>query len=74
MERDFTVNRNIRNIIKEQDKKPTAVADRAGIKRDIFSRIINEKRPVFADEIPLVASALGCSIPELFATDRQMSA
>ncbi len=43
------------------------VADRAGIRRDIFSRIVRCKRPVYADEVGQIAQALGVSIEHLFA-------
>lgn len=62
----FVVNRNIKKLICSMDKKPTAVADRAGLRRDIFSRIINCKRPVYADEVIPIALAMGVSIEALF--------
>lgn len=69
MQRSFLVNRNIERTIRELDKKPTAVADRAGIRRDIFSRIMRCKRPVYADEVCQIAEALGVSIEILFADE-----
>jgi transcriptional regulator with XRE-family HTH domain len=74
MERNYEINRRIRKLMGCNDKKPEAVADRAGIRRSTFSRIINEKRPVFADEIPHMAAALGCSIEELFDGEARESA
>ena len=62
----YAVNANIKRCIDELDKKPSAVADRAGIRRDIFSRIIHSKRPVYADEVIPIAMALGVSLDELF--------
>ena len=67
MRRDFVVNRNIRRIIQENDKRQSAVADRAGMRRDTFSRVVCCKRPVYADEVEGLAKALGVSIEELFA-------
>lgn len=69
MDKSFVVNRNIKRILEKEDKKPTAVADRAGIRRDIFSRIINCKRPVYADEVIPIAFAIGVPIEELFRTE-----
>ena len=66
MAQQFVVNKNIKRLIGEMDKKPTAVADRAGIRRDIFSRIINCRRPVYADEVVPIANAMGVEIQELF--------
>ncbi len=72
MERNYEINRRIRKLMGCNDKKPEAVADRAGIRRSTFSRIINEKRPVFADEIPHMAAALGCSIEDCL-TERHVN-
>ena len=69
MQRNYMVNKNIERTIKEMDKKPTAVADRAGIRRDIFSRIMRCKRPVYADEVCQIAKALGVSIEYLFTSE-----
>lgn len=69
MKRNFLVNKNIERTIKEMDKKPTAVADRAGMRRDVFSRIMRCKRPVYADEVRQIAEALGVSIEILFADE-----
>lgn len=66
MERKYTVNKNIRKYVEEMDKRASAVADRAGIRRDIFSRIVNCKRPVYADEVMPIATAMGISVEDLF--------
>ena len=66
MRRSFTVNKNIKRYIGEMDKRTSAVADRAGIRRDVFSRIVNCKRPVYADEVIPIARAMGVSIESLF--------
>ena len=66
MERTYAVNSKIREIIEKNDKKQSSVADRAGIRRDTFSRIINKRRPVYADEIIPICFALGISVEELF--------
>lgn len=65
MKRDYRVNRNIKRILDENDKKPGAVADRAGIRRDTFSRIIHSRRPVYGDELVPIALALGVSLEEV---------
>ena len=66
MAQGFIVNKNIKRLIGAMDKKTTAVADRAGIRRDVFSRIVNCKRPVYADEVIPIATAMGVGIEELF--------
>lgn len=65
MERSFEINKRLREFIKENDKKPTAIADKAKIRRDIFSRIINCKRPIFAEEIVAISEAAGIDIDYL---------
>lgn len=66
MTQPFVVNRNIKKHIDEMDKRPSAIADKAGIRRDIFSRIIHCKRPVYADEVVPIAAAMGVSVESLF--------
>lgn len=65
--RDYTLNRRISEIISETDKKSTAIADKAGIERTTFSRILHCKRPLYADEIQPICTAIGISVKELFA-------
>ena len=67
MRTDYRINENVRRIIQENDKRPGKVADKAGIRRDIFSRIINSKRPIYADELIPITRALGVSLEEVIA-------
>lgn len=67
MTRDYSINKNVAKIIREEDKKPSAVADRAGIRRDIFSRIIHSKRPIFADELIPITVALGVPLERVIS-------
>lgn len=67
MEDRFSTNRRVKQLIVDNDKKITAVADRAGIRRDIFSRIINCKRPLYADEIMPICKALGVSVADIYS-------
>lgn len=64
--RDFAVNRRVYDIIVREDKRPTAIADKAGIRRDTFSRVIRCKRPLYADEVIPVCRALGVPVSALF--------
>lgn len=68
MAQEYVVNKNIKRILEAEDKKQSAVADRAGIRRDVFSRIIHCRRPVYADEVLQIAEAMGVSIDALFQT------
>ena len=70
MARDFTVNMRIRNIIDSESKKSGGVADKANIRRDTFSKIINCKRPVYADEVQPIAEALGVSVGALLCDEQ----
>ena len=65
MERDYTINQNVARIIEDNDKKPTAIADKAGIRRDTFSRIIRSRRPIYADELMPIVRALGVPLSEV---------
>ena len=64
--RSMEVNLKIKEIIDREDKRPSAIADKAGIRRDVFSRILNLKRVVYADEVLPICRALGCTVDELF--------
>ena len=65
MRKNYRINENVSRIIQENDKKPSAVADKAGIRRDTFSRILHSKRPIYADELVPITMALGVSLEEV---------
>lgn len=67
--RDYSVNERIREIIRNEDKRPSAIADKAKIRRDTFSRILRCQRPLYADEIVPICRAVGISINDLFQTE-----
>lgn len=67
VERDYTINRTIRKYIEENDKRPSAIADKAGIRRDTFSRILNCKRPIYAEELIPIVNAAGISLDTVVA-------
>ena len=67
VERDYTINRAIRQYIEENDKRPSAIADKAGIRRDTFSRILNCKRPIYAEELIPIVNASGISLDAVVA-------
>lgn len=68
--RDYSVNQRISEIIKNEDKRPSAIADKANIRRDTFSRILRCQRPLYADEIIPICRAVGISVDELFKTEK----
>lgn len=59
MKRNYSINRAVCNFIQTNDKKSGNIADKAGIRRDTFSRIINCRRPIYADELIPILSAAG---------------
>ncbi|HJA48474.1 MAG TPA: helix-turn-helix transcriptional regulator [Candidatus Agathobaculum intestinipullorum] len=71
MKQKYEINERLRKFIVDNDKKPSAIADKAGISRDIFSRIINSKRVIFANELPSIADAAGISIEDLLGTEKK---
>lgn len=72
--RDYQINQRLRRFIDENSKKPSALADKAGIRRDTFSAILGSRRPVYAEEIVPICNATGCSIDYLLGLDTRDSA
>lgn len=66
MERSFLPNLALGRIIEEKCVSKAKLAAAAGMRADILSRIVNCKRPLYADEIAPLCKALGISINELF--------
>lgn len=56
--RDFQINQRIKDIIIREDKRPSAIADKANIRRDTFLRILRCQRPLYADEIVPICNAV----------------
>lgn len=69
--RDYSVNQRIKKIIENEDKRPSAIADKASIRRDTFSRILRCQRPLYADEITPICKAMGISVNELFRVEER---
>lgn len=68
-QRDYTINKKIAQVIEESDKKPTAIADKANIRRDTFSRILHCKRPIYSEEIVPICNAIGISVSFLYSAN-----
>ena len=62
VKRDYTINERLREFLEANDKMPSRVADKAGIRRDTFSNILAGKRVVFAEEVNKIAEAAGCTV------------
>lgn len=70
VKRDYSINERLRKFIAQNDKMPTRIADKAGIRRDSFSNILSCKRVVFAEELPKIAEAAGCTVDYLLGCDQ----
>jgi len=70
--RDYTVNETIRDFIEENGLRPERIADRAGIKRETFARMLKCKRVIYADELIPILNAAG--IPLDTVTDAVQAA
>lgn len=66
--RDYSINERLRDFLQQNDKMPSRVADKAGIRRDTFSNIISCRRVIFAEEISKIADAAGCTVEYLLGT------
>lgn len=69
VKRDYSINERLRDYLVQQDKMPSRIADKAGIRRDTFSNIISSKRVIFAEEVPKIAEAAGCSVDYLLGCE-----
>ena len=65
VKRDYSINERLRDYITTNDKMPSRIADKAGIRRDTFSNILACKRVVFAEEVSRIAEAAGCTVEYL---------
>lgn len=66
MSNNQTLIGNIRRVIKEKGFKQYAVAERAGIKPNEFSSMLNERKIITAEHIPNIAVALDVDVNELY--------
>lgn len=62
----FRVNKNIKRIISEKGLRQKDVAAKIGISPQVCSNICSCSRHVYADEVLPIATALQCSIEDLF--------
>lgn len=72
--RSYQINQRLRRFLDEYDKKPSALADKAGMRRDTFSAILSSRRPIYAEEIIPICNAAGCSVNYLLGLDEQSHA
>lgn len=65
VKRDYTINEKLREFIADNAKKPSILADNAGIRRDTFSAILSCMHPIYAEEIVLILLVSGFEIDYL---------
>ena len=73
VKRDYQINERLASFIAENDKRPSILADKAGIRRDTFSAIIGCRRPIYAEEIVPICESVGCSVSYLLGMENQTS-
>ncbi len=64
----------IKNIKLNLDKsgvKHKVIAERAGLTPQAFSDMLNERKIITAEHIPVIAKALGVNVNELYAIGRR---
>lgn len=57
--------RGLKRKIEEDGLKQVVIAEKSGIKPDVFSKIVNGKRRVFADEAIAISTVLNTPIERL---------
>lgn len=65
MEQDMSLNRRLKRLLAERGMSVSELAVRSGLRYPCLSRALGEKRPLYADELPPLARALGLSVDEL---------
>lgn len=69
MLRDDTVNRRLKELLREKRLKQTVVAERCGMEYQSLHRAVNGKRPIYAEELLPLAKAIGVEVSVLLALD-----
>ncbi len=71
MTRDTTVNRNLRLIMRSKGIRQTELAKLCGLGYQNLHRAVNGRRPIYADELPGLARALGESVDALLGLEEE---
>ena len=71
MTRDTTVNRNLRLIMRRKGIRQTELAKLCGLGYQNLHRAVNGRRPIYADELPCLARALGESVDALLGLEEE---
>ena len=67
--RNYKINKRLRTFIDNNDKRPSKIADKAGIRRDTFSHILSCRRSIYAEELVPICKAANCPLSYLLEID-----
>lgn len=59
--------RGLKRKIEEDGLKQVVIAEKSGIKPDVFSKIVNGKRRIFADEAIAISTVLNTTVETLIS-------
>ena len=59
---------NIKRMMRDRGLKQRFIAERAGFEENTFSNMLNGRKIIRAEYIPLIANALGVTANDLFKT------
>ena len=65
MKKDRAINRRIRAVMEIQGLRQRDLARLSGIPYEDLNRIVNDRRPVYAQDIPPLARSLGVGVEVL---------
>lgn len=69
MLRDDTVNRRLKELLRERKLKQTVVAEKCGMGYQSLHRAVNGKRPIYAEELLPLAEAIGVEVSMLLVLE-----
>ncbi len=55
----------LKRLLKDRGLKHAVVAEKSGIKKDVFSKILNTNRKIFAEEVGGICKTVGLTFEEV---------
>ena len=55
----------LKSYIEDNLIKHTALAEKAGIRKDVFSRLLNTNRRIYGDEVASICNTIGLTFEEV---------
>ena len=65
MNQDYEANRELRRLLEKRGMSVSELADRSGVPYTCLCLVLREERPLYADELPPLARALGVTADAL---------